>query len=123
MYIHYFWRLTFTFKCTNMDMNLTTTNCIVSTVSEISTIRYRHTCKNILLALICSIAVDTVFDDSLAILVMVTVDAGFLWGYEPISSIRSTLALHLTFRFRLSMNIDKLALGVACLTYLLIGLW
>ena len=51
---------------------------------------------------------------------MVPVDAGFFGGFEPISSIRSTLALHLAFRFQLLMNIHELALGVAYLTYLLI---
>ena len=47
-------------------------------------------------------------------------DAEFLGGLDPISSIRSTLALHLTFRFTLSMNIDELALEIAYLTHLLI---
>ena len=67
--------------------------------------------------------VDTIFDASLTILVMVSVDAEFFGGFEPISSITSTLVWHLTFRFKLSMNIDELALGVAYLKYLLTYQW
>ena len=79
--------------------------------------------QKILLAIVHSTVVDTIFDASLTILVMVPVDAGFFGGLDPISSSRSTLALHLAFRFELSMNIDELALGVAYLTYLLIYQW
>ena len=46
-------------------------------------------------------------------------DIGF-GGLDPIPPIRSTLALHLTFRFELSMKIDKLALEIAYLIPLLI---
>ena len=73
-----------------------------------------------LLALVHSIVVDTIFDTSLTILVMVPVDAGFFGELYPISFIRPTLALHLTFRFEWSMNIDELALEIACLIHLLI---
>ena len=99
-----FLKLILTFKYTNMVINLTTTIHIASKVSEVSAIRNRHTCKKIfLLALVCSIApIDIAFDVFSTILVMVPVDAGFLGGYKPIYSIWSTLALHLTFRFRLS---------------------
>ena len=103
-------------------MNLTTTISIVSNVSEISAIRYRHTCKKYLLPLIHSIAVDTILDAFSTILVMVPVDAEFSGGYEPISLLGQPCAAP-TFRFGLSINIDKLALGVAYLTYLLICLW
>ena len=58
--------------------------------------------KNILLALVCSIVIDTAFDASLTILVMVPVDAGFSGGYVPIYSIWPTLTLYLAFRFGLS---------------------
>ena len=85
-----------------MIINLTTTICIVSNVSEISAIRNRHTCKKILLALVCSIApIDIAFDAFSTILVMVPVDAGFLGGHKPIYSIWSTLVLHFAFRFGL----------------------
>ena len=36
-----------------------------------------------LLALVCSTVVDTIFDASLTILVMVTVDAGIFVGLDP----------------------------------------
>ena len=75
--------------------------------------------KRFLLALVHSTVVDTISDASSRILVMVPVDAGFLGGLDPISSIRLTLVLHLAFRFELSMNIDELALSVAYLIYLL----
>ena len=68
--------------------------------------------KKILLALVCSIVIDTAFDAFLKILVMVPVDAGFSGGYKPIYSIWSTLVLHVTFRFRLSQNIDELGNSV-----------
>ena len=51
---------------------------------------------------------------------MVLVDAGFFRGLDPILLIRSTLVLHLTSRFELSMKIDELALGIAHLIPLLI---
>ena len=78
--------------------------------------------RKILLALVLvhSTVVDTIFDTYLTMLVMVQDDAGFLGGLDPISSIRSTLALHLTFRFKLLMNIDKLALEIIYLILLLI---
>ena len=43
--------------------------------------------KKILLALLCSIAIDTAFDAFATILVMVPVDAAFSGGQEPISPI------------------------------------
>ena len=47
-------------------------------------------------------------------------DAGFFGQLDSISSIRSTLALHLAFRFELLMNIDELAFEIAYLIHLLI---
>ena len=98
-----FFKLILKFKYKIMIINLTATIHIANNVSEINAIRKRHACKiKFLLALAGSIAIDTAFDTSSTILVMVPVEAGFLGGYEPIYSIQSTLALHLTFRFRLS---------------------
>ena len=86
-----------------MIINLTATIHIANSVSEVNAIRNRHACKEkVLLALVCSIVIDTAFDASSTILVMVPVDVMFSGGYEPICSIHSTLALHLAFRFRLS---------------------
>ena len=104
-----------------MIVSLNATICNANNVSETNVIRKRHACKKIfLLALVHSTVVDTIFDTSLTILVMVPVDARFFGGLDPISSIRSTLALHLTFRFELLMNIDELALEIAYLIHLLI---
>ena len=98
-----FFKLILTFKYRSMIINLNATICIANNVSETNAIRNRHGCKkNFLLALVCSIVIDTGFDASLTILVMVPVHAGFFGGYEPIYSIQSTLALHLTFRLGLS---------------------
>ena len=54
--------------------------------------------KTCLLALVLvhSTVVDTIFDTSLTILVMVPVDVGFPGGLDLILLIRSTLVLHLT---------------------------
>ena len=51
---------------------------------------------------------------------LVALMQGFFGGLDPISSIRSTLALHLAFRFKLSTNIDKLAFEIVYLMHLLI---
>ena len=118
-----FFKLILTIEYKSMIVNLSATICIANDVSETNVIRKRHACKKFLLALVHSTVVDTIFYASSTILVMVPVDAGFLGRFEPISSIRSTLALHLTFRFKLLMNIDELVLGVAYLTYLLIYQW
>ena len=72
------------------------------------------------LVLVHSPLVDTIFNTSLTNLVMLPVDAGFFRGMDPISPIRSTLVLHLTFRFNLSMKIDELALDIAYFIPLLI---
>ena len=48
------------------------------------------------LVLVNSTVVDIIFDISLTILVMVPVEAGFSGGLDPISLVRSTLALLLT---------------------------
>ena len=69
--------------------------------------------KKFSLALVHSTVVDTIIDTSLTILVMVPVNARLFGGLDPIISIRSTLALHLTFRFELPMSIDELALEIA----------
>ena len=75
--------------------------------------------KKILLALVCSIVIDTAFDTFVTILVMVPVYAVFSGGQGPISPIQPTLVLHLTFRFRLPHNRDKLTFWIAYLVYLL----
>ena len=95
-------KLILTFKYRSMILNLTATIHIANNVSKINAIRHRHACKNILLALVCSIVIDTSSDAFSTILVMVPVDAGFSGGCEPICSVRSTLVMHLAFRFGLS---------------------
>ena len=97
-----FFKLILTFKYRSTIINLTATIHIANNVSEINAIRNRHACKKYLLALVCSILIDTAFDASSTILLMVPVDAGFLGGYEPVYSVWSNLALHLAFRFGLS---------------------
>ena len=49
-----------------------------------------------------------------------TTDAGFFGGVRSHFSVRSTLVLHLTFRSKLLMKIDELALDIAYLIHLLI---
>ena len=67
-----------------MIVTLNATICIVNNVSKTNVIRNRHACKKIfLLALVHSTVVDTTFDPSFTILVMVPVDAGFLGGLSP----------------------------------------
>ena len=82
-------KLDFTLAYRNMIINLYVTIC--------DAIRRINACKKILLslALVHSTVVDTIFDTSLTILVMVPVDAGFSWGLDHMLLIRSTLALHL----------------------------
>ena len=95
--------------------------CDANNVSKTNVIRRIHACKKFfLLALVHSTEVDTIFDTSLTIPVMIPVDAGYFGGLDPISSIRSTHVLHLTFRFELSMNVDELVLEIAYLIPLLI---
>ena len=56
--------------------------CIANNVNETNVIRNRHACKKNFL-LVHSTVVDTTFDASLMIPVMVPVDAGFLGGLSP----------------------------------------
>ena len=94
-----FFKLILTFKYKSTIVNLNATICDANNVSETNTTRrigYMLVKKTFLLALVHSTLVDTIFDTSLTILVMVPVDAGFSWGLAPISLIRSTLVLHLT---------------------------
>ena len=89
-------KLAFTLGYRNMTMKLYTVICDAEIESEINIIRRINTCKKIfLLALVHYTVVDTIFDISLTILVIVPVDAGFSSGLAPILHIRSTLALHL----------------------------
>ena len=91
-----FFKLILTFEYKSTIVNLNATICDANNVSETNVIRRIHACKKIfLLALVHSTVVDTIFDTSLTILVMVPVDAGFSLGLTPILLIRSTLALHL----------------------------
>ena len=115
-----FFKLNFIFGIKNMIVNLNATICDANDVSETNVIRRIHVCKNILPALVHSTVLDTIFDTSSTILVMVPIDAGFFRVLDPILSIRQTLALHLVFRFKLWDDIDKLALGIAYLIHLLI---
>ena len=110
--------LAFEYKSTIVNLNATF--CNANNISETNIIRRIYSCKNVLLALVHSTVVDVIFDTSSTILVMVPVDAGFFGGLDPISSIRSTLVLHLAFRFKLSMKIDELDLEIAYLIHLLI---
>ena len=63
-----------------MIVNLNATICNTNNVSETNIIRKRHASKKCLLALVHSTVVDTIFDTSSTILVMVPVDAGFFGG-------------------------------------------
>ena len=72
-----FFKLILTFKYKSTIVNLNVTICIANNVSETNAFRNRHACKKILLALVCSTVVDTAFDASSTIPVMVPVDAGF----------------------------------------------
>ena len=105
-----FFELILTPKYKSTIVNLNATICIASDVSETNVIKIDMLVKNFLLALVHSTVVDMTQS---TILVIVPVDAGFFGVYKPISSIRSTFVLHLTFRFGLLMDIDKLALGIA----------
>ena len=115
-----FLKLIFIFNFRNTTIVLTVTIHIISNVNVINAERNKHICKKkFLLALLCSIAsVYTAFDALVTILVMVPVDAVFSGGYKPITPIQPTLALHLTLRFRLSHNRDKLALLDSILNYI-----
>ena len=102
-----------------MIVNLNATTCNANNVSETNIIIKRHTCKKFLLALVHSTVVDTI---------LMLLQQSWSWyqlmqglgGFDPISSSRSTLALHLTFRLELPMNIDELALEIAYLIHLLV---
>ena len=73
-------KLILTFKYRNTIINLTVTAHTVSSVKKINSSRSEHICKNFVLALLCSIAIDTAFDALATILVMVPVDAVFSGG-------------------------------------------
>ena len=82
-----------------MTMKLYTVICGTSNESEINFVRRINACKNFFLlglVLVHFTVVDTIFDISSTILVMVPVDGGFSRGLTPILHIRSTLVLHLT---------------------------
>ena len=68
--------LNFTFGYKNTIVNLNATICDAHNVSETYVIRRIHACKKILLVLVLSTVVDTIFDTSLTILFIVPVDAG-----------------------------------------------
>ena len=79
-------------------MKLYTAICSVNNESEANVVRRMNACKKKLLAfvLVHSTVVNTIFDTSSAILVLVPVDGGFPGWLDPISLISSTLALYLT---------------------------
>ena len=82
-----------------MIIKLYATICGANPESEINVVRRINDCKKkflLALVLVHSTVVDTIFDTFSTILVMVPVDAGFSGGLDPISLVRSTLALHLT---------------------------
>ena len=91
-------KLDFTLGYRNTTMKLYTVICSTKIESEINVVRRINACKKNLLALVLvhSTVVDTIFDISSTILVMVPVDAGYSGGLAPILLVRSTLALHLT---------------------------
>ena len=95
-----FSKLDFTLAYRNTIIKmLNATICDANNVSETNIIRRIYVCKEkclLALVLVHSTVVDTIFVTSSTILVMVPVDAGFSGGLDPISLIRSTLALHLT---------------------------
>ena len=91
-------KIDFTLGYRNMTKKLYTVICGANNESEINIVRRINACKKIFLlalVLVHSTVVDTIFDISLTILVMVPVDTGFSRGLAPILHIRSTLALHL----------------------------
>ena len=77
-----FFKLILTFEYKSMIVNLNGTIWNANNISQTDIVRKRHVCvkKFFLLALVCSTAVDTIFDASSTILVMVPVDVGFLGG-------------------------------------------
>ena len=90
------------------------TICGANNESETNVVRRMNACKNFLLALVLvhSTEVDTIFDTSSTILVMVPVDAGFWGDWIPFTYwANPSTAPHI--RFELSMKIDELALGIA----------
>ena len=78
-------KLDFTLGYRTMIINLNVTICDANNVSELNIVRRMHACKKVLLALVLvhSTVVDTIFDTSSTILVMVPVDAGFPGAWVP----------------------------------------
>ena len=75
----FFLKLILTFKFRSTIINLNVTAHTANSVKKINSSRSVHI-KKILLALLCSIAIDTALDAFVTILVMVPVDAAFSGG-------------------------------------------
>ena len=116
-----FFKLILIFEYKSMIVNLNATICDANNVSETNAIRRIHACKKNfylpssiplwLIPFLILLRQSWLWHQLMQ---------GFLGGLDPISSIRSTLALHLTFRLKLLMNVDELALEIVYLIHLLI---
>ena len=114
-------KLDFTLGYRNITMKLYTIICSGNNESETNIIRRMKPHKKILLALVLvhSTVVDTIFDTSSTILVMVPVDAGFSGVWIPFTyRANPSTAPHI--KVELLMKLDTLTLCLAYLILLLI---